>query len=267
MNSDLARGDASPFKDDTVIYVINLPEATDRRDNVAKQLDALQVPYKFVEGVKGNLLSSEQIEACYSTKLNAQFYRRALSLGEIGCYLSHRKIWKYQVEQNKDWVLILEDDIQIENYLLEVLSLQPKSLPVDIVKLGDDRNLSPLAKSPLKSPFELVTYKKMPNCSFAYLLSLEGAKKLLKRQHFFRPVDVDFQFFSELDLTVAGITPYPVGVACFESSIDAQGRGSAKTITWPWRNINYRLQLFLQRKLKASADIRKIAPAYHDANS
>lgn len=41
-----------------------------------------------------------------------QFHGRALTYGEIGCFLSHYKVWQQVVASNLDTVLVLEDDIR-----------------------------------------------------------------------------------------------------------------------------------------------------------
>lgn len=47
------------------------------------------------------------------------YSKRPMTLGEIGCFLSHYYIWQKMVESNEQEVLILEDDIKFEPYFKE----------------------------------------------------------------------------------------------------------------------------------------------------
>lgn len=44
------------------------------------------------------------------------YHHRQMTMGEIGCFLSHYKIWEKIVEKQQEQVLILEDDIRFEPY-------------------------------------------------------------------------------------------------------------------------------------------------------
>lgn len=47
------------------------------------------------------------------------YSKRPMTLGEIGCFLSHYYIWQKMVESNEQEVLILEDDIKFEPFFKE----------------------------------------------------------------------------------------------------------------------------------------------------
>ena len=242
-----------------LIYVINLPEATQRRAHVASRLKNAALNYEMVNGVKGSELSPEEISQAYDSHANRKHYRRALSVGEIGCYLSHRECWQKLLSSRRKWAVILEDDIEIENQLANLLYVIPENMNCDIVKLSDDSRCKVIAHKVLPPHFEWVTYKRIPNCTTGYIITRSGAEKLLSRTKIYRPIDIDMQFHNELNLKVCGIKPYPIWPNThFESHIDEQGRGnSRKTFTRPWRNWQYRLQLFWQRT-KPSMNIETI---------
>lgn len=44
------------------------------------------------------------------------YHKRPMTMGEVGCFLSHYNIWKKMIEQNITDALILEDDIRFEPY-------------------------------------------------------------------------------------------------------------------------------------------------------
>ncbi len=232
-----------------LIYVINLPEAEHRRKHVENILSSTSLDYAIVAGVKGSSLSQDQITQCYDEHANARRYRRALSIGEIGCYLSHRLCWEKLLLSHREWAIILEDDIEINGPLSSLTPAIPQYINADIIKLSDDSDCKVINRKTLQPSFEWVSYNRVPNCTTGYIITRSGAEKLLSRSKFYRPVDIDIQFHDELSLRVCGIKPYIIWPATqFDSHINAQGRGDPKkTFTWPWRNWRYRLELFWQR--------------------
>ena len=47
------------------------------------------------------------------------YHHRQMTMGEVGCFLSHYRIWERMVKENLTEVLILEDDIRFEPYFKE----------------------------------------------------------------------------------------------------------------------------------------------------
>lgn len=69
--------------------------------------------------VDGKAISAEMRESLGIAQLPA--YRdplkdRNLTLGEVGCFLSHYNIWKDTLEQGYREAIIFEDDIHFEPY-------------------------------------------------------------------------------------------------------------------------------------------------------
>jgi glycosyl transferase family 25 len=127
-----------------------------------KQLTKLGISYQRIAAMKGIDLSTSEIEKVYSKKLNQQHFRYNLSLGEIGCYMSHRSIWQMMIEQNIEFAIILEDDLVI-NANFQKLFPQINSLKnYDLIKLTDNRNFSAAQKKKITDDFELVNTRKKP---------------------------------------------------------------------------------------------------------
>lgn len=47
------------------------------------------------------------------------FHHRQMTMGEIGCFLSHYRIWEKMIKKGQNEVLILEDDIRFEPYFTQ----------------------------------------------------------------------------------------------------------------------------------------------------
>ena len=241
------------------IWLINLDSNPERYESAKKQLHKLGLDAERFSAIYGKNLSPAEVIACYDPALNQKKFRRPLSPGEIGCYLSHRTLWQRMVDENIAMAFILEDDIDLEAEFLTVLEKITQLKHWDMIKLADDRAGTGEQKKDLGDGYQLVNFAKVPNCTTAYALTLEGAKKLLSRPKFFRPVDVDLQFYPELNLTVYSILPYRLWSASrFESEIDKMSGGSRKGGTSFWRNLKYRFQLKSIRSNHVSGDLSQV---------
>lgn len=81
------------------------------------------------------LAAISTLSVCYIRKLNHDiiqemgikfligyedpYHHRQMTMGEIGCFLSHYTIWQQIVEKQQKEVLILEDDIRFEPYFID----------------------------------------------------------------------------------------------------------------------------------------------------
>lgn len=241
------------------IWLINLDSNPERYESAKKQLHKLGLTAERFSAVYGKNLRPAEVNACYDPQLNKQHFRRPLSVGEIGCYLSHRTLWQRMVNENIAMAFILEDDIDLEPEFLTVLDKITQLKHWDMIKLADDRDGKGEQKKDLGDGYRLVNFAKVPNCTTGYALTLEGAKKLLSRPKFYRPVDVDLQFYPELNLTVYSILPYRLWSASrFESEIDKMSGGSRKGGTSFWRNLKYRFQLKSVRNKCLSGDLSQV---------
>jgi glycosyl transferase family 25 len=93
------------------ICIINMPRSLKRRAAVLFQIGTMQFKNAgLVEAVDGSSLDLEKMKAEGSLKWN-DWNQRDLTHGEVGCYLSHVKIWNMLVNQGLERVLICEDDI------------------------------------------------------------------------------------------------------------------------------------------------------------
>ncbi|WP_337879490.1 glycosyltransferase family 25 protein [Rheinheimera sp.] len=241
------------------IWLINLDSNPERYQSATAQLAKLGLTAERFSAVYGKQLSAADVAACYDVALNQQKFRRPLSPGEIGCYLSHRTLWQRMADENIELAFILEDDIDLEPEFPALLKKISQLRNWDMIKLADDRGGEGDDKLDIGDGYQLVNFAKVPNCTTGYALTLSGAKKLLSRPKFFRPVDVDLQFYPELNLSVYSILPYRLWSASrFDSEIDKMSGGSRKGGTSFFRNLKYRWQLAQIRKHHKSGDVQQV---------
>jgi glycosyl transferase family 25 len=108
------------------IYVITL-ENSERENRVSKVLSG--VDFEFFYGVNGEFLNVNEFRKNGSNLLR----------GQLGCALSHIKVYEKIVESNFNKVLVLEDDISISENILQ-LKFYMDQLPEDwgLFYLGHD---------------------------------------------------------------------------------------------------------------------------------
>lgn len=241
------------------VFVINLENSPERYQHAEQQLFALGIKPQRVNAIYGKNLTQDEIAACYDKAANQRHFRRSLSLGELGCYLSHRGIWQLMLAQNIEMAIVLEDDIDVDPRFPAAIRQITALTGWDHIKLSDDRDTPAHQKLALADGFELVNFKKVPNCTTGYAITFAGAKKLLQRDMFFRPVDIDLQFGHELNLQLFSLLPYTIWPSSkFDSVINAISGGSRKGDTNAGRNLKYRLQTAWNRIRYTSGDLNKV---------
>lgn len=234
---------AGPGRAPCPVYLINLPEHPDRRQHSVEQLrrcgllDALV----FTGAVNGRELAAERVRDLYDAQRNARTYPKPLSPGEIGCYASHLECWRRIVASGEALALVLEDDVRLDDDLAEVIGELLRAGPkFDMVKLiGRDRE-SIRRRVLGMGTRSLIEYFRVPSWTGAYLVSRDGARKLLQaRRRFFRPIDVDLKFWWEVDpaFVLLGIWPYPARHAGFASVLGKREPRPHRALTYRWLRI------------------------------
>ncbi|EFN60659.1 Glycosyltransferase 25 family member [Camponotus floridanus] len=121
------------------------------------------------------------------------YHKRPMTMGEIGCFLSHYLIWQKVLEHGYKNVMVLEDDVRFEpffrqkvNYVLEELSAL--GIEWDLIYVGRKK----LVKS--ESPVEgskFLLHAAYSYWTLGYILSENGARKLIGAMPLGKLVPVD----------------------------------------------------------------------------
>ena len=194
------------------ILLINLDQSTERLARCDSLLSEAGLEYERVSGVYGADLNPEQIAQHYDPQLGRRSYYKKLNVGEIGCYLSHRKAWQKILDEQLEFAAILEDDFFLTGDLARVLELVEEiGLEWHYLKLAKHSRKRRVIHSLALGEYRLVTYNKIPSRTCAQVVSYTGAQRLLATsQPFGRPVDLDLEHWWEKDISVFGIEPYPL---------------------------------------------------------
>ena len=207
------------------VYIINLQKDKNRKKNILNELKKQNLKnYKFISAVNGNKLKKKEINSLISKEKNfINPINTNMSKSEIGCSLSHIKIYKEIVKSDIDYALILEDDAFFLNKftknLKKFISINFK-YKKQIILLSELREFYKIPIDKEKD-YEIVD---VTNAYFthSYFINNEAARSLL---HFNFPVKtvadnfIIFKIYCGIKIT--GLNPYLLGQdkKKFESSI------------------------------------------------
>ncbi|ENY6943369.1 glycosyltransferase family 25 protein, partial [Escherichia coli] len=94
------------------VYIISLKKDKKRRIDLINQLEQMNIPFVIIDAVEGALLAKAKIDK-FNTMTKFR-YRRRVGKNEIGCSLSHQKVYRDIIKNNIEWAIILEDDVSIK---------------------------------------------------------------------------------------------------------------------------------------------------------
>lgn len=95
--------------------VISLSHHTSRRQHMAHELSAKNVPFEWLDAVDGKRLTPSDL-AANATLLGRWF----MTPGMVGCFLSHRQCWEHCVRSGED-LLVFEDDVTLTPNFREIV--------------------------------------------------------------------------------------------------------------------------------------------------
>lgn len=202
---------------DIPVFIVNLPSATGRRNAILSQCHAIGLQATLVEAVDGRNLSPEELAACYDAK-RAGAAGRELSRPEIGCALSHLKIYRKILDDNLPGALILEDDAQLGAALPEVLREVALKTPPDtpsVILLSHLKYYVLKNAVPLDNGRKLVfPYPKRDAArTHGYFITRAGARLLHKNLFpVWNVADNWTSFTRELQLELKAVVPYCIGL-------------------------------------------------------
>ncbi|MBO1531095.1 glycosyltransferase family 25 protein [Psychrobacter sp. F1192] len=117
------------------IFYINLDGRVDRQHNIIEQMfDLGLVAQRLPASVGKDLTIQEKSFVEYDKFLCLM--KRPITDGEIGCALSHRRIWQYILDNDLDYALIMEDDVIIDKRLVNVIRDEQNYQSFDFINLS-----------------------------------------------------------------------------------------------------------------------------------
>lgn len=220
---------------DPTVFYINLPEEIVRRTSIEAELKAAG-------------MEALRIEALRTVPENLQLYfqRAQISPAELGCYASHMRCWSMLLACGVEYALILEDDAALPSNLETIVAATLAALPVgwDYVNLCSTPSRAVKILANIDDVHSLVRCSRLPHGAVGYLLSREGARKMLAGRPRSFPVDTDLRAPWLFAMDSYSLVPPPIAhFAVFPSSIPDRSR-LRRGFSWLRRNPFHTLASF-----------------------
>ncbi|XP_017107204.2 glycosyltransferase 25 family member [Drosophila bipectinata] len=178
------------------IFMINLERRPERRQKMEKLFDEIGLDvehFPAVDGKELNIGVVKQMGITFMPGYEDPYHHRAMTMGEIGCFLSHYRIWVKMVQQKLKEVLILEDDIRFEPYFrnnaVRVLNQARSVVEYDLIYFGRKRLKE--ESEPWVADTDSLVHAGYSYWTLGYVLSYEGALKLLAAKPLEKLIPVD----------------------------------------------------------------------------
>nr|XP_046160265.1 procollagen galactosyltransferase 1 [Oncorhynchus gorbuscha] len=180
------------------VFMINLKKRTDRRDRMLRTLYEQEIACKVIQAVDGKAMNISEINALGIHMLpgySDPYHGRPLTKGELGCFLSHYNIWKEIAERALKSSLVIEDDLRFEVFfkrrLMNLMSeVESQGLDWDLIYIGRKRMQVDRPEKSVPNIHNLVEAD-YSYWTLGYMMSLQGAQKLLRAEPLKRILPVD----------------------------------------------------------------------------
>ncbi|KRZ16371.1 Procollagen galactosyltransferase 1, partial [Trichinella zimbabwensis] len=160
------------------LYLINLLRRPDRRLRMLACFAVLGLQVRLVEAVDGRLLEPDDLNAIGVKQMpdyRDPYHKRPMTLGEVGCFLSHYNVWRDMLDRGYQRVVIFEDDLRFTRAFRRQVGAVMAELDAnvpdwDLVYLGRKR-LNPDQDGPLVENCSFVSHVGYSYWTLAYALS------------------------------------------------------------------------------------------------
>ncbi len=197
----------------TKAFVIHLERAEGRLKSVEALVRALPMPSEILPAVDGRLLAVEAANAAYARARYAPRYPFALTLSEIGAFMSHRAAWRRIVEDGLDHAVVFEDDAAVDpERLAGLLDFLRAERACWSYVLMPAAGLEPAgAVLARRGDATLIRPHSPPLRAIGQVVSREAAERLLAvTAPFDRPVDTFLQMNWITGVTLLAALPTPI---------------------------------------------------------
>lgn len=104
------------------VVMINLARRPERRSKMEHNFNEIGMEVQLLPAVDGSKLTAERLVELGVEVLPSYadpYHKRPMTMGEIGCFLSHFWVWEETEARGDREVLVLEDDIMFDTYFRE----------------------------------------------------------------------------------------------------------------------------------------------------
>jgi len=172
-------------------FIVNLKKDVARRLHMEEMCALVGLNSEFIDAVDGRELPN--VDDYRMKSKNVHTLTGMLTPGEIGCTLSHRKIFQKMIDEKLPFALIMEDDVDIAPSIHEILDyLEHANFSFDICFLGHH----PLKREVklflnINDKFKLNSVNEIVRGTHGYVINLPCAIRMLEKTSEFEE-SVDF---------------------------------------------------------------------------
>jgi glycosyl transferase, family 25 len=205
-------------------YLINLDGSDERLSRAVSQLEAVNWQFERFSAYDGRGKPLAEFQD-YDDRLTQSLLGRTLLNAELGCYLSHVGCVEKFLETEEDYLVVLEDDMQISsdftdkmNFVLQYLD-EHKDLDWYLINIAAKKKKFSKDIAQLND-FTLWHAYYFPIRGLGLIWSRKGAEEFLKQaKPMCKPVDIFFQTWLSKNGKGLGVWPALVKPAGIDSDI------------------------------------------------
>ncbi len=194
------------------IYIVNLKKDEKRRENIIREVKKQNLTnYEIVDAVDGSKLNQNELNnATFKNKKHLNPWNSKMSPSQIGCALSHIKVYEKFIKTGFEVALILEDDaifVRDFNNNLKQLILKNFKFKKQIVLLSELKEFHGKALDSVDN-YEIVN---VSNAFFthAYMINKEAARSIISFNYPVKTIADNFVFFKiYCNIKITGLNPY-----------------------------------------------------------
>lgn len=222
--------------DKLLTLVINLDRSPHRLARIAQQLEDISWPWERLSAAEGKNLPMDDAGLVDVASFKRKHGKMPLP-GEVGCYLSHVWAMRRFLQTDRQYLLILEDDLRLGPDMPQVVSaLMERSEQWDVVMLSGVHSGRPLHVSQLLGRYTLAVPLSRYAGSSCYLVSRHAAEVYLRDLlPMSLPYDHEYDRAWARGLKIRIVTPAPC-LHSFEDGSDLHPAGVVrKNFHWTQR--------------------------------
>lgn len=209
------------------VYVINCRRHAGRRAAAQSTLEKAGVRFEFFDGLCADDARSRKLFDAVDEQEFLINTGRRVTDGEIGCYASHREVWKRAAELDEP-VVILEDDFELLGDFNKTLGVVTRLIDrVGFIRLQTDLRAKKCRGVDIDE-FRLCRITKPPHGLMCYGLSAQVARRFVAATRVLNaPVDIFTKKYWEHGQPMFVLTPYAVGPSRHHERTTIEGRTKA----------------------------------------
>tara|TARA_B100001121_G_scaffold108891_1_gene95971 strand:- start:1099 stop:1845 length:747 start_codon:yes stop_codon:yes gene_type:complete len=194
------------------IYIVNLKKDKNRRENIIREVEKQNLTnYEIIDAIDGNKLNQNDLNiATFKNKKNLNPWNNKMSPSQIGCALSHIKVYQNFIKTEFEVALILEDDAiflrDFDNNLKKLI-LKNFKFRKQIVLLSELKEFHGKALDSADN-YEIVN---VSNAFFthAYMINREAARSIISFNYPVKTIADNFVFFKiYCNIKITGLNPF-----------------------------------------------------------